>query len=368
MLLCRCAAATNAASAAASDVPLGDRLAKPPVWPWRLVLNPQEWAALQAAAKTVRVRACMPCAPHATLTQWHAPRAQLSLVSARAAEAVATMEEAMTGPGPGVGTTGVPRVVLMQPEEVSRSTVSDPPQARSLEAFAPWLSISCGTRLTRLPAALQVVRDAVKMAATHAGGCRHVLLMSCDPAVLESARQQRSIVSGTPAAVCAFLRDWLVQIADAHRAIDGQNAAANGAAAAAAAASAAGGRALAEDMRGDRRSKAVRFSSVLDDGGTRRGYRGYSPPPETEGEAAGDAGGGEAGEAAAAPVSRKREREGAALSARCDLPGSPPREHGAPGFAHVLEPQRSSEPPPGFPTQRLSPPPRMSAPSLDDCL
>ena len=81
-------------------------LPKPPVWPWRLVLNPAEWAELQRIAPT----------------------------SECAAGAVAAIEEAMSGPGPGVGTTGVPRASFMQPEEMSRSVTLDPPQARECAA------------------------------------------------------------------------------------------------------------------------------------------------------------------------------------------------------------------------------------------
>lgn len=143
-LLCRCAAAANAAAAACARTPPGALLPKPCSWPWRLMLAPGEWAALRAAA---------PCSPYAC-------------------EAVAAVEEALSGrPGPGVGSTGGPRAGLLSPEEQSRSAVADPPQQ---------------------------VRDAVKLAALHAHDCRHVFLMTTQPAVLESLRQQRSIQGGTP--------------------------------------------------------------------------------------------------------------------------------------------------------------------------
>ena len=153
----------------------------------------------------------------------------------------------------------------------------------------------------------------MKLAAAHAGGCRHVLLMSCSAPVLEAARQQRSIVAGDPPAVCAFLRDWAAQTQEAVREVHRARTAALAAEATAAAAAAEA--AAEEPQPPPRATKAVRFSAVLDDGGTRRGYRGYSPPPE------GDA---DEGAAAASAVdeqprpSRKREREGAALSAAWD--------------------------------------------------
>ena len=245
-LLCRCAAASNAASAASAVVPLGEKLPKPPVWPWRLALNPAEWAELQ----------------------------RLAPGSECAAAAVAAIEEALSGPGPGVGTTGVPRAALLQPDEMSRSVTLDPPQ---------------------------VVRDTVKMAAVYAAGCRLVFLMSCNPAILESARQQRSIVAGEPEAVCAALQSWLSQIRAAHPGSRLPAPAADAGAPAEAP--------LAAPRRG------VVFGTVVDDGGTRFGERGgYSAPLE------GHAGGGEgAAEARPTPkASRKREREGAALGAHHD--------------------------------------------------
>ena len=271
-LLCRCAAASNAAAAAAADVPLGEKLPKPPVWPWRLALNPAEWAELQRLAPS----------------------------SECAAGAVATIEEALSGPGPGVGTTGVPRASLMQPEEMSRSVTLDPPQARE---HAPLL------RGSQAEACLpQVVRDTVKMAAVYAAGCRMVFLMSCNPATLESARQQRSIVAGDPETVCAALQSWLTQIRSAHPGSKPPAPAAEADAPMAEAASASAG------ASGGRR-RGVVFGAVVDDGGTRYGERGgYSAPLE------GHAGGGEAA-AEARPVakaSRKREREGAALGAHHD--------------------------------------------------
>ena len=122
-LLCRCAAASNAAAAATANVALGEKLPKPPVWPWRLALNPMEWAELQRIAPT----------------------------SECAAGAVAAIEEAMSGPGPGVGTTGVPRASFLLPEEMSRSVTLDPPQAR--ECAAESIDASCTDRLTCVAAA-----------------------------------------------------------------------------------------------------------------------------------------------------------------------------------------------------------------------
>ena len=251
-LLCRCAAASNAAAAAAAVVPLGEKLPKPPVWPWRLALNPAEWAELQRLAPT---NEC-------------------------AAAAVATIEEALSGPGPGVGTTGVPRASLMQPEEMSRSVTLDPPQ---------------------------VVRDTVKMAAVYAAGCRLVFLMSCNPAILESARQQRSIVAGDPEAVCAALQSWLTQIRSSHPGAKPQPPAAGSTAPLAETASAA-------------RRRGVVFGAVVDDGGTRFGERGgYSAP--LEGHA-----GGSADERPVAKASswKREQREGAALGAHHeDEPDTP---------------------------------------------
>lgn len=292
-LLCRCAAATNAAAAAAANVPLGERLARPPAWPWRLALNPMEWAALQRLAKEHTATASM---------------------SSCAADAVASIEEAMSGPGPGVGTTGVPRAVLFTPEEVSRSTVADPPQA---------------------------VRDAVKASAAQAGTCRHVFLMSSDPAMLDSARAQRSISCGSPAVVCDFLEDWLAQIRAAHSA----------AVAAVSVGAPVRRGAHATALPG----KGVRFSAVLDDGGTRHNYRGYSPPPARDDERTDSVGEPTAAPAEARPsplkVARKREREGAALSGAWPLGEAPePADDAADGL--VLSP------PPGFPTKRPHADPR----------
>lgn len=253
-LLCRCAAASNAAAAATAVVPLGETLPKPPVWPWRLVLNPAEWAELQRLAPT----------------------------SECAAAAVATIEESLSGPGPGVGTTGVPRAAIMQPEEMSRSITADPPQ---------------------------VVRDTVKTAAAYAAGCRMVFLMSSDATTLLSGQQQRSIVAGEPDEVCSALQSWLTQIRESHPGARLPAAAADAAAAPMAGAGHAAGA----------RRKAVVFGAVVDDGGTRYGERGgYSAPLE------GHAGGGEAEARPAAKVSRKREREGAALGAHIeDEPDTP---------------------------------------------
>jgi hypothetical protein len=255
-LLCRCAAASNAAAAATATVPLGETLPKPPVWPWRLVMNPAEWAELQRLAPT----------------------------SECAAAAVATIEESLSGPGPGVGTTGVPRAAIMQPEEMSRSITADPPQ---------------------------VVRDTVKTAAAYAAGCRMVFLMSSDGTTLLSGQQQRSIVAGEPDEVCSALQSWLMQIRESHPGVRLHAAAAD---AAAAPMNEAGG-----DARGARR-KGVVFGAVVDDGGTRYGERGgYSAPLE------GLTRGGEAEARPAAKVSsRKREREGAALGAHHeDEPDTP---------------------------------------------
>ena len=155
---------------------------------------------------------------------------------------------------------------------------------------------------------LQVVRDTVKMAAVYAAGCRLVFLMSCNPAILESARQQRSIVAGEPEAVCAALQSWLSQIRASHPGSKphAASAAAESVAPALEAASSGGG-------TSGMRCRGVVFGAVVDDGGTRYGERGgYSPPVE------GHAGGGEAvEEARPKSASRKREREafeGAALS------------------------------------------------------
>jgi hypothetical protein len=257
-LLCRCAAASYAAAAATAVVPLGETLPKPPVWPWRLLLNPAEWAELQRLAPT----------------------------SETAAAAVATIEEALSGPGPGVGTTGVPRAAIMQPEEMSRSITADPPQ---------------------------VVRDTVKTAAAYAAGCRMVFLMSSDGTTLLSGQQQRSIVAGEPDEVCSALQSWLTQIRESH---PGARLLAAGDAAAAPMDEAGGD---AQAASGARR-KGVVFGAVVDDGGTRYGERGgYSAPLE------GHAGGGEAeSRPAAKTVSRKREREGAALGAHHeDEPDTP---------------------------------------------
>ena len=277
-LLCRCAAASNAVAAATANVALGEKLPKPPVWPWRLALNPVEWAELQRIAPT---NEC-------------------------AAGAVAAIEEAMSGPGPGVGTTGVPRASFMQPEEMSRSVTLDPPQARECVAAAIDAFRTIPLTCAALP---QVVRDTVKMAAVYAAGCRLVFLMSCNPAILESARQQRSIVAGEPEAVCAALQSWLSQIRSSHPGSKPHvPAAAEGVVPALEAASSGGG------AIGTRR-KGVIFGAVVDDGGTRYGERGgYSAPVE------GHAGGGEADEARP-KASRKREREafeGAALSAHVE--------------------------------------------------
>ena len=144
------------------------------------------------------------------------------------------------------------------------------------------------------------------MAAVYAAGCRLVFLMSCNPAILESARQQRSIVAGEPEAVCTALQSWLSQIRSAHPGSKPQVAADADAAAPMAKA--------ASDGAGARR-KGVVFGAVVDDGGTRYGERGgYNAPLE------GHAGGGEGAEAPSPAVkaSRKREREGAALGAHVE--------------------------------------------------
>jgi hypothetical protein len=295
-----------------------------------------------------------------------APQQAVGLSTTCAGDAVSAIEEAMGGPGPGVGTTGVPRAVLFQPEEVSRSTVVDPPQART---HRPLSCFDNAVLLTRA-LAMQVVRDAVKMSATQSGGCRHVLLMSSDPAILDSARQQRSISCGAPAAVCDFLEEWLAQVRGAHRALEASqrrdNGHGDGAAALEGVASAEGGAAGAEDATPQRRKhKSVRFGPVLDDGGRRRGYRGYSPPPCTEEEAAAAAAGAqEEPPPRTSPqvLSRKREREGAALSAR---PDSEPEDGADAPAAAAASGGLLRGPPPGFPNKRQHTEP---APLPPDCL
>jgi hypothetical protein len=212
---------------------------------------------------------------------------------------------------------------------------------------------------------LQVVRDAVKMSATQSGGCRHVLLMSSDPAILDSARQQRSISCGNPAAVCDFLEEWLAQVRGAHRALEatqrreGVNGV-NSALAAVDVDAEAGAEGANVAPLPPPRRKSVRFGAVVDDGGRRRGYRGYSPPPCTEEEAAAAAVGAQEEPAArtSPQISRKREREGAALSARS--PEEPEDGADAPAAAGGL----MRGPPPGFPNKRQHTEP---AP-LGDCL
>lgn len=145
------------------------------------------------------------------------------------------------------------------------------------------------------------------MAAVYAAGCRLVFLMSCNPSILESARQQRSIVAGEPEAVCAALQSWLSQIRSSHPGSKPHASAAAETVAPALEAASSGGDGLGTRRRG------VVFGAVVDDGGTRYGERGgYSPPVE------GHAGGGQADEVARPKASsRKREREafeGAALS------------------------------------------------------
>ena len=134
--------------------------------------------------------------------------------------------------------------------------------------------------------------------------------MSCNPTILESARQQRSIVAGEPDAVCAALQSWLAQIRSAHPGSKPHvPAAAEGVAPALEVASSSAG------ASGVRR-KGVVFGAVVDDGGTRYGERGgYSAPVE------GHAGGGGEADEARPKASRKREREafeGAALSAHLE--------------------------------------------------
>jgi hypothetical protein len=89
--------------------------------------SPKRYARARACATDCATHCASrtPCMPR------HAPQQAVGLSTTCAGDAVSAIEEAMAGPGPGVGTTGVPRAVLFQPEEVSRSTVVDPPQART---------------------------------------------------------------------------------------------------------------------------------------------------------------------------------------------------------------------------------------------
>ena len=151
-LLTRCAAASNAATAAVYGGGT-HRLC----W-WRLMLSPSEHSALNHIAK--------------------------SATSPFGSEAWLAFEEARAVPGPGVGSAGVPRSGVLSPGDVSRSTVPDPPQA---------------------------LRDAMKVAALRAADCRLVLLMTNRPELQAALRGQRTVAGGSPAECFALMQGMLDQ-------------------------------------------------------------------------------------------------------------------------------------------------------------
>ena len=301
---CHPAAAPGAAAAAAAPSPL-----------YKLVLSVPQLARLRSLAGFPALGA-IAAAPSSHI---------LSPVQPGAASALAAVEAASCGPGPGVGCVGSPRFRTMCAEEASRSVVADPPQ---------------------------LVRDAVKLAARHVGGCRHVVCVAPPRSeALAAARLQRSIVAATPRQAVAFLE---ARLAEARA--EGRRAAAAGGAPRAAPAHTNGGgggggggggdahAACEADAAGEhngggdgamlrgaphnedvqpRKRRRVRFRGRIDDGGAGAagaaggGGEGDAAEEEEEGEAARCAReAAEAAHAAAGRAGRAAAREARAAATR----------------------------------------------------